>query len=67
MRKLLAVVAVLMVAGTQDLHAQGLPIALEVRGGFSIPTGEWNEDEELGNGVGFSGSVLIGATPTLAL
>lgn len=67
MRKLLAVVVVLTVGGMQDLQAQGLPLAVEARGGFSIPTGDWNEEENLNTGAGFSVGALFNITPAVAV
>lgn len=56
------VVLVAMGVATQ-VHAQSF--GAEVRGGFAMPTGEWNEDDELETGFGFGGNVHAMFTPML--
>lgn len=63
MGKLLAVLSVLALVGAGELEAQRLPIAIEARGGFALPTGEWNDDEGVDNGVGFGANLQFTVTP----
>src|SRR5688500_17074810 len=50
--KLLLTAAVLSVV-TAPAAAQNTSFSVEVRGGFAFPTGQWNEEDGIGNGVGF--------------
>jgi len=71
MRKVLAVgsmVAVAVMTAVATGEAQtGLPVpvSIEARGGFAFPTGEWTDDVDLGTGVGFGVSAIVGVTPMI--
>jgi opacity protein-like surface antigen len=51
----------------QAASAQTPAIALEVRGGVGLPTGDWNENDELDTGYGFGGNVRAMVTPTIGV
>ena len=53
--------------GTQALSAQTPPLALELRGGYAIPTGDWNEDDTFENGLGLGATVMAMATPQIGV
>lgn len=53
-------------AALQPATAQ-TPIALEVRGGYAIPTGDWNEDDTFENGLGIGASVMAMVTPQIGV
>lgn len=68
MRRITLFAAAAALLGTvQAVEAQTPQLGLEVRGGFAIPTGEWNEDEVLENGVGFGASVVAMVTPQIGV
>ena len=49
-------------------EAQGvLPFAAEVRGGFAVPTGDWNEEDDIENGFGFGANVQLQVLPLVML
>jgi opacity protein-like surface antigen len=60
-------VAAALVATVQAASAQTPEVALEVSGGYAIPTGDWNEDDVLENGVGFGASVIAMFTPQVGV
>lgn len=63
---ILVVTAVLMCGGPAG--AQGvLPFAVEVRGGGAMPTGDWNEEEAIDNGVGFGANIQVSVAPMLSI
>ena len=48
--------------------AQGvLPFAVEVRGGGAMPTGDWNEDETIENGLGFGANIQVAVAPMVSI
>lgn len=47
--------------------AQRPQFALEVRGGYAIPTGDWNEDDTFDNGLGFGANVIAMVTPQIGV
>jgi opacity protein-like surface antigen len=47
--------------------AEGQNLSIEARGGAAIPTGEWNEDDEVETGFGFGGNVRVNITPMVAI
>lgn len=64
--KVLAVAAALL--GTvQAAPAQTPSFALDVRGGYAIPTGDWNEDDTFDNGLGFGANVIAMVTPQIGV
>lgn len=69
MRKLLLVAGVVAVGAVQaeSMEAQVLPLAVEARAGFSVPTGDWAEGEDIGNGWGFGVNGLFDINPIFAV
>ena len=70
MRKLLGTACLmgglLLTAGTAD--AQGIiPIAVEGRGGYAMPQGDWNESEMLENGYGYGIGLRVQVMPLLSI
>ena len=64
--KVLTVAAALL--GTaQVASAQTPSFALDVRGGYAIPTGDWNEDDTFKNGLGFGANVIAMVTPQVGV
>lgn len=59
--------AAALAATVQGAEAQTPQLALEARGGFAIPVGEWNEDEVLENGVGFGANLIGMVTPQIGV
>ena len=59
--------AAALLATVQSVSAQTPQFALEVRGGYAIPTGDWNEDDLFENGFGFGGNVLAMVTPQIGV
>lgn len=59
--------AAAMLATVQSVSAQTPQFALEVRGGYAIPTGDWNEDDTFENGFGFGASALAMVTPQIGV
>ena len=64
--KVLAVAAALL-GTTQAASAQTPSFALDVRGGYAIPTGEWNEEDTFKNGFGFGANVIAMVTPQIGV
>lgn len=68
MRRITVLAAAAALLGTvQSVSAQTPQFALEVRGGYAIPTGDWNEDDIFENGFGFGGSVMAMVMPQLGV
>lgn len=70
MQKLVRTVC--MVAGllavATTTQAQGLlPFAVEVRGGFAIPQGEWNDSDAIENGFGYGINARLQILPLISL
>lgn len=70
MRKLVISSCLLMgllsAAGTAQ--AQGIfPLAVEVRGAFAMPQGDWNESEAIGNGFGYGLDARLQILPLISL
>lgn len=64
--KVLTVAAALL--GTvQAASAQTPTFALDVRGGYAIPTGDWNEDDTFENGLGFGANVIAMVMPQVGV
>jgi opacity protein-like surface antigen len=67
---LLAAAAALF-ATAQTASAQTPKLALDVRAGYAVPTGDWNEDENgdnvVENGLGFGANVTAMFTPQLGV
>jgi opacity protein-like surface antigen len=61
---LLAAAAALF-ATVQTASAQTPTLALDVRAGYAIPTGDWNEDDVFENALGFGANVTAMFTPQL--
>lgn len=59
--------AAALLATVQSVSAQTPQFALEVRGGYAIPTGDWNEDDLFENGFGFGGNVMAMVTPQIGV
>lgn len=59
--------AAALVATAQSVSAQTPQFALEVRGGYAIPTGDWNEDDTFENGFGFGASAIAMVTPQIGV
>jgi opacity protein-like surface antigen len=64
--ELLAVAGAVLI-GSQPLAAQTPQLALEIRGGYAIPTGDWNEEDAFENGLGIGGSVMAMVTPQIGV
>lgn len=60
-------IAAAVLATVQAAEAQAPQIVLEARGGFAIPTGEWNDEDVLENGFGFGGNVKAMVTPMVGV
>lgn len=56
-----------LVATAQSVSAQTPQFALEVRGGYAIPTGDWNEDDTFENGFGFGANAIAMVTPQIGV
>jgi opacity protein-like surface antigen len=68
MRRITVLAAAAALLGTvQTVSAQTPTFALEVRGGYAIPTGDWNEDDTFENGFGFGGNVIAQVTPQIGV
>lgn len=59
--------AAALLATAQTVSAQTPEFAIEVRGSYAIPTGDWNEDDTFENGFGFGGNVLASVTPQIGV
>lgn len=59
--------AAALVATAQTAQAQTPQFALDVRGGYAIPTGDWNEDDTFDNGFGFGANVMAMVTPQVGI
>jgi opacity protein-like surface antigen len=59
--------AAALAASVQTASAQTPRLALEVRGGAALPTGDWNEDEELDTGFGFGANARAMVSPTMSV
>jgi opacity protein-like surface antigen len=59
--------AAALLAGAQTLSAQTPPVALEVRGTFDIPTGDWNDDELFDNGFGGGATLTVMVGPRMGI
>jgi opacity protein-like surface antigen len=64
--KALGLAAVLL-ATAQAAEAQTPQFVLEARGGFAIPTGEWDEEDVLDNGFGFGANAKAMVTPMVGI
>lgn len=62
----LAVAAVLL-ATVQDAAAQTPRLAVEVRGSYAIPSGDWNEDELFESGFGAGATVTAMFAPRMGV
>jgi opacity protein-like surface antigen len=60
-------IAAAVLAAAQAAEAQTPQFVLEARGGFALPTGEWNDDDILENGFGFGGNVKAMVTPMVGV
>jgi opacity protein-like surface antigen len=60
-------IAAALAATVQAAEAQAPQLVLEARGGFAIPTGEWDEEDVLDNGFGFGGNVKAMVTPMVGV
>lgn len=59
--------AALLAAGTAA-QAQGLvPLAVEVRGGYAVPQGDWADGDGLGNGFGYGLDLRLQILPLISL
>jgi opacity protein-like surface antigen len=70
MRKMttVSIVATVLLAFGSSAKAQGvLPFAVEVRGGYGFPTGEWTEDSDAENGSGFGLNAQVRVAPLTSL
>lgn len=68
MRRITLLAAAAALLGTaQTAAAQTSRFALDVRGGYAIPTGDWNEDDTFENGFGFGANVMAQVTPQVAV
>ncbi|MBW3571499.1 MAG: porin family protein [Gemmatimonadetes bacterium] len=68
MRRISVLAAAAALRGTvQTVSAQTPQFALEVRGGYAIPTGDWNEDDTFENGFGFGANVMAMVTPQIGV
>src|SRR5690606_24648902 len=57
----------LLLAGTRA-EAQGIiPIAVEGRGAFALPQGEWNDAEALSNGFGYGFDIRLQVMPLISI
>ena len=56
-----------LIATAHTVSAQTPQFALEVRGGYAIPTGDWNEDDTFNNGFGFGADVIAMVTPQVGI
>lgn len=69
MRKLVAAtcaVAALLTAGT-EARAQGLfPLAVEARGGFAVPQGDWKDDFGVDGGFGYGINARLQLMPLIS-
>ena len=62
----LAIAGVMAAAGS--VQAQGIfPLAVEARGSFAMPQGEWNDDEQVGNGYGYGINARLQVFPLISL
>jgi hypothetical protein len=55
--------AAALLAGAQPASAQTIPVAVEVRGAYAIPSGDWNEDGLFENGFGAGATVTAMVAP----
>lgn len=56
-----------LLATVQAASAQTPPLVLEVRGGYAVPTGNWNEDDTFENGLGLGASAMAMVTPQVGV
>jgi opacity protein-like surface antigen len=63
--KVLTLAAALL--GTFQAASAQTTFALDVRGGYAIPTGDWNEDDTFENGLGFGANVIAMVTPQVGV
>jgi opacity protein-like surface antigen len=69
MRKLVAVscAAAALLAAGGDAHAQGLlPFAVEARGGFAVPQGDWRDDAGVDGGFGYGINARLQLMPLIS-
>lgn len=59
--------AVALLASVQAVQAQTPPLAIEIRGDFAIPTGDWNEGDLLENGFGVGLDVMAQVSPQVGV
>ena len=70
MRKLVRTVIMLatLLSAATAANAQGiLPIAVEGRGGYAIPQGDWNDSDALGNGFGYGLNLRLQIMPLISV
>lgn len=70
MRKLVRTASMLaaLLSVATAANAQGiLPIAVEARGGYAIPQGDWNEGDALSNGFGYGLNLRLQILPLISL
>lgn len=63
----LMVCAAALLASAHEASAQAPSFGLEVRGGFAVPGGEWDDDDLVDNGWGFGGNVRAQVMPMIAV
>lgn len=61
------IITAALLGGAQALPAQAPSLVLEARGGYAIPSGEWNEDDVLENGFGLGATVMAMVTPQMGV
>lgn len=59
--------AAALLATVQAASAQAGPLALELRGGYAIPTERWNDQETLDNGSGYGAHLMAMVTPRVGV
>lgn len=70
MRKLVIASCLLtgLLSAASTVQAQGIfPLAVEVRGAFAMPQGDWNEGEAIGNGFGYGLDARLQILPLISL
>lgn len=59
--------AAAVLATVPAARAQTPPLVLEVRGGYAVPTGNWNEDDTFENGLGLGANVMAMVSPQVGV
>jgi opacity protein-like surface antigen len=68
MRSMMILVgAAALLAGAQTVSAQTPAMALEVRGTFDIPSGDWNDEELFDNGFGGGATLSVMVSPQMGI